>query len=120
MFFVTLVIVLTACAQSAFSQTVIYVGSNKAFGVCWGGGNMVNNDQCARNHCVQRGGINPQRVFSTPNKGFGALVRATNGAMGWAAGYATPTDAINAAINQCRMRGGDSNFTAEMEWDDRN
>ncbi|MBS1489807.1 MAG: hypothetical protein JSS93_04730 [Bacteroidetes bacterium] len=116
---ITFCLAIFLCGLKAQSQTVVYAGSNRAFGVCWGGGNINNTNQCAYNKAVNEGATNPQRILSYAGKGYGAIVRSANGAIGCSAGARTPQDAINLAIDWCKREGGDGNFNAEMEWDDR-
>src|SRR5882762_5142263 len=95
---VLLIAAVVVTAITSYSQTVVYAGTNRAFGVCWGGSNLYETYVCALNKCVSEGGENPQRILSYAGKGFGAIVRASNGAIGCSAGLRTAQEAINKAI----------------------
>lgn len=90
------------------SQSSVYVCINTGIsGYAYGN---INAHQQAFDNCMKAGGNAPHVVFTTSNKGFGAVAigKDKNGKqiVGASGGYKTQKEADQEAMEQCKFHGG--------------
>ena len=69
-----LLLILTGAVKNAKSQSAVYWdNSNGAVGIAWGLSSQEEAEDTAYSQCLQNGGVNPRRLASTEDKGFGVV-----------------------------------------------
>jgi hypothetical protein len=106
-----------ACVS--YGQSSVYQCNNTGtVGYCYGNNNSGN---CAYNKCIESGGNAPGVIFTTSNKGYGAVALGTtaNGktAAGASGGFANKSGAAQEALAKCKYYGG-TNCTLQYSWYD--
>ncbi len=120
--YILILIFLTLSTIPIYSQSAVYFCETTGrFGYSYGN-NIEEVKKAAYNSCLKNGGVNPELVVFTEEKGYGAIALGTdaNGIrlIGAAVGFSSSTSAMNAAIEACKKHGG-RNIKVEAKWYDK-
>ncbi len=109
-------------SKFSFSQSAVYFCETTGkYGYAFGS-SLEEVKQSAYNSCIKNGGVDPQLIVYTENKGYGAIALGNdaNGfrVIGAAVGFSSASSASSAAIETCKKYGG-KNIKVEVKWYDK-